>query len=234
MILAQIWGLADVNGDGQMDLNEFSIACKLITLKLKGFELPSVLPPSILGAFSAMGGMPVASMGMPVASMGMPVASMPMAAVPGAMPGMAMQIMPTVPTMTTGTLHMAPMVSVPAAPQMMPMVMPAQPRPTQMMIQPVMGMVQQPQMEWAIPPTTKGKYTNLFHQSDKGRIGFLAGAQARNVLFQSGLPQNILAQIWALSDCDGDGRLGMEVRSRFICPRAQRSNLFISSLRSSS
>ncbi len=29
-------GLADMNGDGQMDLNEFSIACKLITNKLKG------------------------------------------------------------------------------------------------------------------------------------------------------------------------------------------------------
>ena len=29
-------GLADMNGDGQMDINEFSIACKLITNKLKG------------------------------------------------------------------------------------------------------------------------------------------------------------------------------------------------------
>ncbi len=48
MVLAQIWGLADLNGDGQMDLNEFSIACKLITMKLTGFELPPQLPPSIL------------------------------------------------------------------------------------------------------------------------------------------------------------------------------------------
>ncbi len=31
-----------------MDLNEFSVACKLINLKLKGFELPATLPPSIL------------------------------------------------------------------------------------------------------------------------------------------------------------------------------------------
>ena len=43
-------GLADINGDGQMDMNEFSIACKLITNKLKGFELPAVLPPSIMMA----------------------------------------------------------------------------------------------------------------------------------------------------------------------------------------
>ena len=32
MVLAQVWGLADMNQDGQMDVNEFSIACKLIML----------------------------------------------------------------------------------------------------------------------------------------------------------------------------------------------------------
>ena len=31
-------GLADMNGDGQMDINEYSIACKLITNKLQGMN----------------------------------------------------------------------------------------------------------------------------------------------------------------------------------------------------
>ena len=39
-----------MNGDGKMDFMEFSIACKLITLKLKGFELPKTLPPQLLQA----------------------------------------------------------------------------------------------------------------------------------------------------------------------------------------
>ena len=43
-----------MNGDGQMDINEFSIACKLITNKLKGMELPKTLPPSMLTAFGGM------------------------------------------------------------------------------------------------------------------------------------------------------------------------------------
>jgi hypothetical protein len=34
--------------------------------------------------------------------------------------------------------------------------------------------------------------------------------QARNLLLQSGLPQNILAQVWGLSDVDADGRLSAE------------------------
>lgn len=37
-------GLADLNKDGKMDRLEFSIAMKLIKLKLQGTPLPSTLP----------------------------------------------------------------------------------------------------------------------------------------------------------------------------------------------
>ncbi|XP_054474225.1 intersectin-2a [Anoplopoma fimbria] len=43
-VLAEIWNLADMEGDGKMDRQEFSIAMKLIKLKLQGRNLPSVLP----------------------------------------------------------------------------------------------------------------------------------------------------------------------------------------------
>lgn len=33
-----------------MDINEFSIACKLINLKLRGFDVPKGLPPSLLAS----------------------------------------------------------------------------------------------------------------------------------------------------------------------------------------
>ena len=46
--------MADVNGDGQMDVNEFSIACKLITSKLKGSELPQTLPPQMMPVMPGM------------------------------------------------------------------------------------------------------------------------------------------------------------------------------------
>uniref|UniRef100_A0A671WKF8 Intersectin-1 n=1 Tax=Sparus aurata TaxID=8175 RepID=A0A671WKF8_SPAAU len=46
-ILAQIWALADMNSDGRMDIHEFSIAMKLIKLKLQGHPLPPSLPPSM-------------------------------------------------------------------------------------------------------------------------------------------------------------------------------------------
>ncbi|XP_008284406.1 intersectin-2-like [Stegastes partitus] len=43
-VLAEIWNLADLEGDGKMDRLEFSIAMKLIKLKLQGRSLPSALP----------------------------------------------------------------------------------------------------------------------------------------------------------------------------------------------
>lgn len=46
-ILAHIWNLSDVDADGRMDINEFCIALHLIALKLKGVELPTVLPQSL-------------------------------------------------------------------------------------------------------------------------------------------------------------------------------------------
>ncbi|KAB1267350.1 Intersectin-2 [Camelus dromedarius] len=44
-VLAEIWALSDLNKDGKMDQQEFSIAMKLIKLKLQGQQLPMVLPP---------------------------------------------------------------------------------------------------------------------------------------------------------------------------------------------
>ncbi|XP_028046441.1 intersectin-1 isoform X3 [Monomorium pharaonis] len=48
VILGQIWALSDTDADGKMNINEFSIACKLINLKLRGFEIPKVLPPVLI------------------------------------------------------------------------------------------------------------------------------------------------------------------------------------------
>lgn len=64
--------------------------------------------------------------------------------------------------------------------------------------------------DWAIPQQAKLKYTQLFNLHDRSRSGFLSGLQCRDILLQSGLPRNILAEIWNLSDIDGDGQLTRE------------------------
>ncbi|XP_074847443.1 intersectin-2 isoform X2 [Carettochelys insculpta] len=66
-VLAEIWALADLNKDGKMDQQEFSIAMKLIKLKLQGQHLPVILPPimkqppvfsPLISARFGMGSMP--------------------------------------------------------------------------------------------------------------------------------------------------------------------------------
>ncbi|XP_075906136.1 intersectin-2b isoform X2 [Nelusetta ayraudi] len=73
-VLAEIWTLADMNKDGKMDRLEFSIAMKLIKLKLQGTSLPSALPiimkqppvpaPTLSKPTSAYGLVPVPNMSM--------------------------------------------------------------------------------------------------------------------------------------------------------------------------
>lgn len=46
--------LSDTDADGKMDINEFSIACKLITLKLHDFEIPNTLPPTLVQSIKAL------------------------------------------------------------------------------------------------------------------------------------------------------------------------------------
>lgn len=50
--------LSDTDADGKMDINEFSIACKLINLKLRGFEIPKALPPAIVKSLSSQASTP--------------------------------------------------------------------------------------------------------------------------------------------------------------------------------
>lgn len=52
-VLGEIWGLADRDCDGKMDINEFSIACKLVNLKLRGFAIPKPLPPAMIASLSS-------------------------------------------------------------------------------------------------------------------------------------------------------------------------------------
>lgn len=65
-------------------------------------------------------------------------------------------------------------------------------------------------LDWAVKGATKLKYTQLFNNTDQNRVGYLTGAQARNIMVMTKLPQSILAQIWNLSDMDSDGKLSCD------------------------
>ena len=47
-VLGKVWKLADVDKDGMLDADEFSLANYLINLKLEGHELPLELPKHLI------------------------------------------------------------------------------------------------------------------------------------------------------------------------------------------
>jgi Ca2+-binding EF-hand superfamily protein len=221
-VLAHIWSLADVDSDGRMDINEFSIALHLISLKLKGVELPQTLPQSLkvwtisqliqlfVNSFNKFHVPFVQVLAVPptfaafsdfgaFGSTGSPIGS---SSVP-----------------SQSSTYTAPLMgpSVGVMPSSVPPPRPAPPMtsavdssktiqrsgsitsgdyPNSMLL-----------TEWAIPQPSKLKYTQQFNSHDRTRTGFLTGPQARNILIQSKLPQPVLAQIWNLADIDADGRL---------------------------
>ena len=64
--------------------------------------------------------------------------------------------------------------------------------------------------EWAVPQPSKLKYVQVFNTHDRNRTGFLTGVQARGIMVQSGLPQDVLAKIWNLCDATASGKLNSE------------------------
>ncbi|RXG67148.1 Intersectin-1 [Armadillidium vulgare] len=377
-VLGVIWMLSDLDGDGKMNQNEFSIACKLINLKLRGFNIPQTLPPSLkqsvlkdfkrllieiyralewfdsqelsadTGFLILLKGLPIffrAALGMlftfngkklnqqmvsalhrrrclpiapslpmgssavplipgmhsaapvagaPVSVMGAYSTPIPSAvpnvapvpqgipgafpssvgsAIPGAFPAPSVipSVQPLAPTASLMGGGAPPVASVgpmaPGAPiaSVAPIMatfghcttafigglpgiggmnaaIPAAPLvPTSAPVRPLVASVtseigvstqgvtapklpiQDTSMEWGVPQPSKLKYTQVFNVSDKTKSGFLSGAQARNILIQSGLPQQTLATIWALSDVDNDGRLSCEefVLAMFLCEQAK-------------
>ncbi|RZC41355.1 EF-hand 4, SH3 9, Drf FH1 and/or Leu zip domain containing protein, partial [Asbolus verrucosus] len=322
IVLGQIWALADTDADGKMDLNEFSIACKLINLKLRGFEIPKVLPPSLIASLKVSTNTPPAIPPLPNASLinapprpeppkpaliqnqvpptqpllpnlsggilsqppvsgippmmgsvgitpqsasGIPTGIVPpmQSSIPQVQPLIGMgtqplvnQVMPTgfgsapmgasIPPMTN-TVPLIPggsaLPSAVAAPMVPPPhtspvaapsianVAPLAPGATSTPRSSIASLdktasIESPQVDWAVPHQTKLKYTQIFNTTDRTRSGFLSGAQARNVMVQTKLPQNILAQIWGLSDMDADGRLGCEefVLAMHLCEQASLGN----------
>nr|XP_054752972.1 intersectin-1-like isoform X1 [Lytechinus pictus] len=208
-VLGQIWTLSDMNSDGKLDKLEFSIAMYLIKKKLSKGELPRTLPASLKQAPApAMPGFGVQPMGMvrPMTGFG----TMPAGGMPGvggmSVPAMSAQGMqpgsfntlPNRPTPNMGGFGAG------SAQQN------ALARATAVQGSPERARSSSINADWGVPHNSKLKFTQMFNTQDRTRSGFLTGAQARNVLVQSGLGQAHLAQIWGLSDVDNDGRLTCE------------------------
>ncbi|XP_069886716.1 intersectin-1 isoform X3 [Dipodomys merriami] len=221
-VLAQIWALADMNNDGRMDQVEFSIAMKLIKLKLQGYQLPSALPPVMKQQPVAISSAPAFGIG-GIASMPplTAVAPVPMGSIPvvGMSPPLVSSVPPAaVPPLANGAppvIQPLPAFAHPAAtlPKSSSFSRSGPGSQLNTKLQKAQSFdvaSAPPAAEWAVPQSSRLKYRQLFNSHDKTMSGHLTGPQARTILMQSSLPQAQLASIWNLSDIDQDGKLTAE------------------------
>nr|ACE60215.1 intersectin 1 short form (predicted) [Sorex araneus] len=205
-----------------MDQVEFSIAMKLIKLKLQGYQLPATLPPAMkqqpvalptaptfgIGGIASMPPLtavaPVPMGSIPVVGMSPPlVSSVPPAAVPPLANGAPPVIQPL-----TAFAH--PAATLPKSSSFSRSGPGTQLNTKLQKAQSFDVASGAPGAEWAVPQSSRLKYRQLFNSHDKTMSGHLTGPQARTILMQSSLPQAQLASIWNLSDIDQDGKLTAE------------------------
>ncbi|KAI9270637.1 hypothetical protein BDA99DRAFT_557454 [Phascolomyces articulosus] len=63
---------------------------------------------------------------------------------------------------------------------------------------------------WAVTTEEKKRYSKIFKAWDEENKGYLTGDKAKEIFTQSGLAQNILMQIWNLSDPNNQGKLNVD------------------------
>uniref|UniRef100_A0A668AHH9 Intersectin 2b n=1 Tax=Myripristis murdjan TaxID=586833 RepID=A0A668AHH9_9TELE len=220
-VLAEIWALADMNKDGKMDRLEFSIAMKLIKLKLQGTPLPSALPiimkqPPV--SVPSMGSMPNLSM-LPGTNVAIPLI--------GSTP-----TRPLMPTMGNAALPNGNLgILQPMLHTWMSFYSPHQrhtssqwfvhyiANPLKVWSLSFSSNSSSPSMlspkpagpsDWAVPQASRLKYRQQFNTLDKQMTGYLTGQQVRGAMATTMLTQTQLASIWTLADVDKDGKLKAE------------------------
>uniref|UniRef100_A0A4W4G5D4 Epidermal growth factor receptor pathway substrate 15-like 1a n=1 Tax=Electrophorus electricus TaxID=8005 RepID=A0A4W4G5D4_ELEEL len=65
-------------------------------------------------------------------------------------------------------------------------------------------------VNWVVPAADRGRYDDIFLKTDADLDGFVSGQEVKEIFMQSGLPQSILAHIWALADTRQIGKLTRE------------------------
>uniref|UniRef100_A0A670IBK9 Intersectin 2 n=1 Tax=Podarcis muralis TaxID=64176 RepID=A0A670IBK9_PODMU len=190
-VLAEIWALSDLNKDGKMDQQEFSIAMKLIKLKLQGQPLPVVLPPTMKQppAFS-----PLIS-----ARFGNHESSVPTMAPLAPMSSFA-SVTSIPPLIISAPL--LPSTSTPALPNGTTSLLHSNSSSTTSLTgnSPKIGF-----SDWAVPQASRLKYRQKFNSLDKGMSGYLLLFRISSVLLMQ-----LFCLPRSLADVDGNGQLKAE------------------------
>lgn len=188
-VLGRIWDISDIDQDGSLDRDEFSVAMHLVYRAIDGEVVPVTLPLLLV---------PPSKRKIPISHISMP-----------ANQGSIRQ--PQQISLTGDKQWVQPSLTGEKE-----WVQPSLTGEKQWIQPSLTGDKQwiQPNLtgdnKWMIPPSEKAKYNQMFLQADSDKDGLVAGGEIKDVLLASALPQHTLAHIWNLCDKNNTGLLNAD------------------------
>ncbi|XP_034087567.1 LOW QUALITY PROTEIN: epidermal growth factor receptor substrate 15-like 1 [Gymnodraco acuticeps] len=194
-ILGRVWELSDIDRDGMLDRDEFSVAMYLVYRALEGEPVPMSLPPPLV-----------------------PPSKRKKPSVPPVMP-----LLPSPPSVKDSRSAHAASKALPPPPRPAPAPAPV-PAPAPAPVPaPVPNTSRLPShcvfkkkikkrdsVKWVVSTAEKAKYDELFNKTDGDMDGLVSGPEVRDIFLKTGLPSATLARIWELCDIGDIGKLTRE------------------------
>ncbi|CAG8437670.1 15518_t:CDS:10 [Acaulospora morrowiae] len=204
--------LSNLTSSGHLTFPEFALSMYLTNMKIKGQELPTTLPENIrnevLGIIDQIKAIEQKQQEQQLQSQMQRSNSL-------SQPQMMQQQYTGMPVaLNVGQYSVTPSVVAPVGTPIIQNIMPFTQRMMPQQNPPqqysTVGLQGNAKIPWAVTPEEKIQYRTIFKQWDSTGLGYLTGEKAREILSQSGLPQNDLMQIWNLSDPNNNGKLNQD------------------------
>ncbi|XP_073704583.1 epidermal growth factor receptor substrate 15-like 1 [Garra rufa] len=183
-VLGKIWDLSDIDKDGHLDKDEFSVAMRLVYAAREKEPIPSTLPTSLIPPSKRK-------------------------KIAGALPG-SVPVLPSSPFLLmenlrpTAALSKSPLGS---STNLSPSnsFKRSTPTPPQ-----ALTLTQPLSDHWVVPAEDREQYEEIFELADSDFDGMVGGGEVKDIFMNSRLPQSVLAQIWSLADTQRTGKLTKE------------------------
>uniref|UniRef100_A0A8C2IWC3 Epidermal growth factor receptor pathway substrate 15 like 1 n=1 Tax=Cyprinus carpio TaxID=7962 RepID=A0A8C2IWC3_CYPCA len=183
-VLGKIWDLSDIDKDGHLDKEEFSVAMHLVYAAREKEPVPSTLPAALIPPSKRK-------------------------KIAGALPG-SVPVLPSSPFLLKENLRPTPVLSkspLGSSTNLSPSnsfkrstLTPPQPQTH----------TQASSDHWVVPAEDREQYEEIFELADSDFDGMVGGGEVKDIFMNSRLPQSVLAHIWSLADTQRTGKLTKE------------------------
>ncbi|CAJ1072661.1 epidermal growth factor receptor substrate 15-like 1 isoform X3 [Xyrichtys novacula] len=180
-ILGKIWDLSDVDKDGQLDKDEFTVAMHLVYRAMEKEPVPATLPTSLIPPSKrkkTAGTLPGAVAVLPALS-GLSGGPIPLKDTLRSTPPLGGTAL-----LSNSTVNLSPKHSFKSSTP--------------------------PAVNWVVPVADRDRYDEIFKKTDADSDGLVTGTEVIEIFMLSTLSQTMLAQIWGLADTKQTGKLNRE------------------------